>query len=120
MPPRKKARAAPANNKNANQVPESVKDLAHARVLLKDWVAEAFSLRHSTETDHKKFPLGGSFLDVVQKCWAEDSTLIEDSMKVLKKLGVISSEMSREDFVKKYMTVQELTDFLNSRYTPET
>lgn len=68
----------------------------------------AFGGRHGFN-ESRKFPLenGGSFLDIVQRCWANQETLVQDSLSFIKKLGIIGSEATDDDFMQKYLTMKD-------------
>lgn len=121
MPPKKRQRTSQvAASKVASQNPDNVAHVAEGRLLLKEWVMEAYAGRHTAaETDKKKFPLGGSFLDIVQRCWADETSIIEDSVSVMKKMGIVKSEISDDEFMDKYLTTKDrvlfsLTYFFSS------
>lgn len=50
---------------------------------------------------------GGSFLDIVQRCWSDSDTIIEDSMTFSKKLGLIDSDATAEQFMDKFLTMKD-------------
>ena len=106
MPPRKKARAAPPNTKSVAAAPDNVADVAPARIQLRDWIDQAYALRHESSLP-KRYPLGGSFLEVVQRCWCEEGNFVADSLAVVKKLGIVGSEATEEDFLDRFMGLKE-------------
>ena len=86
MPPKKKQRTSTAsqNTKGAGMVPESMAEVPKARILLRDWVVDAYKGRHGFP-QKLKFPLeqGGSFLDFVQRAWCDETRLVQDSLALL-------------------------------------
>lgn len=108
MPPAKRRRLTQAaNNKTIPHAPETVGDVAPARIQLRDWIDMAYSLRHESGGDDVKWPLGGTFQDIVQRCWTDDSRLYDDSLAFVKRLGLMDSEAAEEDFLDKYMALQD-------------
>lgn len=106
MPPRKRARTGPVNTKSVASAPDTVADVAPARIQLRDWIDQAYALRHESSVP-KRFPLGGSFLDIVQRCWCDESTLVADSLDFVKKLGLIGSDATDDDFLDRYCAVKD-------------
>lgn len=110
MPPKKKQRVSgggqTANSKFVSQAPQTMDDVCRGRVLLRDWILDAYKGRHGFETK-LKFPLneGGSFLQMVQRAWADADTLHADSLQLLKKLGIVTNDFSVEDFRNEYLTM---------------
>ena len=58
-----------------------------------------------------KWPLakGGSFLDVVQRVWSDETTLVSASLDLVKKLGIMDSSATEDDFHKKYLPLKDCT-----------
>lgn len=113
MPPKKKQRTSTASQNTkggvtAGMVPESMADVPKARLLLRDWVVDAHKGRRGF-LQKLKFPLeqGGSFLDFVQRAWSDETNLLQDSLALLKKLGMMDSESTVEDFMDKYLTLKD-------------
>ena len=109
MPPKKKARtgsSGASNNKLAGQVPQTMDDVCAARLLLRDWIVEAYRGRHGF-SEERKYPLnnGGSFLDIVQKCWSGE--IVRDSVNFLKKIGLVDSAATESDFLDKHCTMKD-------------
>ena len=107
MPPKKRQRIAQSNVKSAGQ-PQSMSEVASGRHQLKDWIQVAFQGRHGFP-EGRKFPLnnGGSFLDIVQRCWADEDALIADSLELVKKRGIMDSSSTENDFIEKYLKLKE-------------
>lgn len=105
MPPKKRAKTA--HNAKVTQ-PQNVADVAAGRLQLRDWITLVHQGRHGFP-EKRKFPLadGGSFLDVVQRCFGDEDVMIEDSLELVKKLGIMDSSSTVEDFSNKYLTMQE-------------
>lgn len=101
MPPKKRARTSGGNAKTSMPAPETMDDVCEARVQLKNWVAEAYLGRHGFSTE-RKFPVnyGGSFLEIVQKCWEYDA-FMDDSAAFLKKIGLVDSATETDAFLEK-------------------
>lgn len=106
MPPKKKQKVAQSNVKAAH--PQTVADVASGRIQLRDWITQVYGGRHGF-LEKRKWPLesGGSFLDVVQRCWCDEEALINDSLVLVKKLGIIDSGSTEEDFMNKYMKLED-------------
>eukprot|EP00438_Fugacium_kawagutii_P011181 Skav236378 [mRNA] locus=scaffold2027:89794:98542:- [translate_table: standard] len=68
MPPKKRQRTSQSNVKTTQ--PQHVSEVAAGRLQLRDWITVVHQGRHGYP-EKRKFPLneGGSFLDVVQRCW---------------------------------------------------
>ena len=107
MPPKKKQRVL--GNSRTTQ-PQTVGDVAPARLFLRDWVAQVYQGRHGFEQE-MKWPLakGGAFLDVVQRVWSDETTLASASLDLVKKLGIMDSSATEDDFHEKYL---QLKDYL--------
>lgn len=88
MPPRKRARVAGQRGVE----PVAMKDVSPVRLSLRDWVLDMYQSRHGLENDKAKpWPMlqGGSFQEVVQRCWSEMDTLLADSLTFLKLVGMV-------------------------------
>lgn len=106
MPPKKKARVGNSNVKAAQ--PQALSEVASGRLQLKDWIGIVHQGRHGYP-DKRKFPLlsGGSFVEVVQRCWCDEDALVADSLSLVKKLGIMDSSSTEEDFMNKYLKMQD-------------
>ena len=102
MAPPKKRRSAGTNNKVGTLVAD-VKDVAPARVILRDWINDLYQHRHGSD-DTKAWPVeaGGSFLAIVQRAWSDPSRLVEDSTKFLQEISLIPSDASNEHLQQKW------------------
>lgn len=107
-PARKKQRTAQSNSKNAGHLPDNISQVAPVRIELRDFISLVHQGRHGFSED-RKFPLhkGGSFLDLVQRCWADETSLIEDSLDFVKRIGLMASDSSVDDFTQKYLTLKD-------------
>lgn len=106
MPPKKRQRTSQSNSKALQ--PQCMTEVAPGRQQLKDWIQVAHQGRHGYP-EPRKFPLnqGGSFLDIVQRCWCDEDTLLSDSFDVVKKLGIMDSSSTEDDFIKKYLKMED-------------
>lgn len=113
MPPRKKQRISSSNLKTSQ--PQNVSEVAAGRLQLRDWIAVVHQGRHGYP-EKRKFPLndGGSFLDVVQRCWCDEDALITDSLALVKKLGIMDSSSTEEDFMNKYLKMKDQSCMSNT------
>ena len=109
MPPKKRQRTSQSNVKGPSE-PQSMAEVASGRHQLKDWIQVAFQGRHGFP-EGRTFPLnqGGSYLDIVQRCWSDEDAIITDSLELVKKLGIMDSSSTEDDFIKKYLQLQEPT-----------
>ena len=105
MPPRKRQKTG---NTAKSHAPQTMADMSPTRLLLRDWIAQVFQGRHG-HPEKLKWPLldGGSFLDVVQRVWADEDLLIQDSITMVKKLGIIDSSATEEDFQNKFLAFKD-------------
>lgn len=88
-PPRKKARVS--NNVKGQASLTSIADVCPVRLCLRDWIGEVYSLRHGLSEETKRaWPVedGGSFQMIVARCWNDMDTLLADSLKFLKSVGM--------------------------------
>ena len=110
MPPKKKQKVL--SNSKITQ-PQTVGEVAPARLYLRDWIAQVYQGRHGFDQE-MKWPLGkgGSFLDVVQRVWSDETTLVSASLDLVKKLGLMDSSATDDDFHQKYL---QLKDFIPQR-----
>ena len=110
MPPKKKQKVL--SNSKITQ-PQTVGEVAPARLYLRDWIAQVYQGRHGFDQE-MKWPLGkgGSFLDVVQRVWSDETTLVFASLDLVKKLGLMDSSATDDDFHQKYL---QLKDFIPQR-----
>ena len=111
-PARKRQRTSGQNNKTALAPAASISDIPRVCLELKDWICTAYAGRHGG-AEKRKFPLneGGSFLEVVQRCWADEDALLDDSLEFAKLIGIISNDSSIDDFQNKFMMLQDLLFF---------
>ena len=112
MPPKKRQKTQ--SNLKA-WVPQNVSQVAAGRVQLKDWINMVHGGRRGFP-EARKFPLnrGGSFLDIVQRCWCDETTLVSESHELVKKLGIMDSSTSEEDFIEKYLKLEDIMGCVNS------
>lgn len=89
--------------------PATVGDVAPSRMALRDWINQVYLGRHGF-TEKRKWPLleGGSFIEVVQRVWSDEGNLLQDSLDLVKKLGIMDGSASLEDFENKYLVMQDL------------
>ena len=101
-PPKKKARTP-----KAASLASSASDVAF-RDHLRDWVNIVWQGRHGYP-DKRKWPLedGGSFLNVVQRVWNDQAALIENSVRLLKTLGVIGVDMTNDEFMDRFVEMKD-------------
>ena len=107
MPPKKRQRVGA---KVAGAGLEKVGDVAPACLELKSWICDVYAGRHGYPDDgKKKFPLvaGGSFLDVVQRCWSDESSMVTLSCEFCKKIGLIKCDSSEDYFGEKFLAMKE-------------
>ena len=106
MPPKKRQKTASSNQKAVQ--PQNVSEVASGRIALKDWIGLVYGGRHGF-SEKRKYPLdnGGSYLDIVQRVWCDESFLVEHSLALVKKLGIVDNSISEEDFLNKYMTMKD-------------
>lgn len=109
MPPKKRQKLANSNSK-AN-APQTISEVAPGRIELKDWINLVHQGRHGYP-EKRKWPLevGGSFLDLVQRCWCDEDALLTDSLTLVKKLGIMDSASTEDDFIAKYVAAQDQVD----------
>lgn len=71
---------------------------------LKEWINLAYSGRHSFNED-KKFPIGsgGTFADLVQRCWTDQDNLLDRSFDFCKKIGLLAANATEEFFMDTYL-----------------
>ena len=105
MPPKKRQKTA-ANSKH--NPPQTLGEVASSRLSLKDWISTAYQARHGLP-EKLKFPLleGGSFLDIVHRVWSDEDALTSQSLEMVKKLGIMDSSATDEDFQEKYLTMKD-------------
>ena len=91
-----------------------IKDVAPARVVLKDWINDLHQHRHGSG-EKKAWPVedGGSFLAIVQRAWSDSSRLIEDSTKFLQQISLIPSDASQHHLQEKWCSVKTQASLLN-------
>ena len=108
MPPKKRQKTSGPSNSKTSQ-PQTVSEVAAGRIALKDWISVIHQGRHGFP-EKRKWPLGdgGSFLDLVQRCWCEEQALISDSLTLVTKLGIMDSSSTEEDFMDKFLTMEDL------------
>lgn len=116
MPPKKRQRTSggASNNKNAGQVPQTIEEVCTLRVKLKEWIVEAYGLRHGS-ANQMAYPLndGGTFLDMVQQAWSGGVSngyqydILTDSLTFLKKIGLVDSSAGHQDFLDKFCKMQD-------------
>lgn len=106
MPPKKKQKIAASNFKGVQ--PQTISEVSAGRIQLKEWVTLLYQGRHGYP-EKRKWPLleGGSFLDVVQRCWCDEEALLSDSLTLVKRLGIVDSSTTEEDFAAKYLSPQD-------------
>ena len=108
MPPKKKQRLAPG--KSAGGGLGKASDVPPARMELKAWISDVYAGRHGfAEGVKKKFPLdiGGTFLEVVQRCWADESSMIAQSCEFCKKIGLIKCDSTNDYFAEMFVSMKE-------------
>lgn len=108
MPPKKRQRISGGSNQKQQVQPLNAADVAPARLQLKDWIDLVYQGRNGY-AETKKFPLndGGSFLDLVQRVWADEDALVEESCALVKRLGIVDSSSTDDDFMMKYLTMED-------------
>lgn len=108
MAPKKRQRTMGTNNKTSNMAPETLSEVCPARIQLKDWIVQCYQGRHGHE-EPRKFPIerGGSFLDIVQRCWGDEESLMETSFDFVKKIGILAADASEQDFLDKFLTMKD-------------
>lgn len=85
-------------------------DVAPARMELKSCICDVYAERHGFPNDgKKKFPLesGGTFLDVVQRCWSDESSMVTLSCEFCKRIGLIKCDSTEDYFVEKFLAMKE-------------
>lgn len=107
MAPKKRQRTS-NNNKAGTLVPEKMSDVSAARIELRDWITQCYQGRHGF-SQSRKFPLedGGSFLDIVQRCFCDEGAMIDKSLDLTKKLGILSADATEDHFAEKFLTLQD-------------
>ena len=107
-PPRKRQRVSGQNQKSSGKGPETMSDVPAARIALRDWINDVYSGRHGWQ-EKRKYPLnhGGTFLDVVQRCFADGEAMVEESLDLAKTLGIIASDATEEVFMGRFMKLKD-------------
>ena len=105
MPPKKRQKTM-ANSKTTQ--PQTMNDVAPGRMSLRDWIGQVYHGRHGFP-EQRKWPLqnGGTFLEMVQRVWSDEDNFQADSFAMLKKLGIMDSSATDEDFQMKYMMMKD-------------
>lgn len=104
-----KRRRITSNNKEVVMAPTTMTDVSPVRVALRDWINDLHSMRHCLPEDQKRaWPVecGGSFLEVVQRCFRRPDRLLADSLAFCKALGIIARDATTEDFQKKFLAMK--------------
>ena len=108
-PPKKRARVA---NSKGN-VPSSMDDVCEVRLCLRDWISELYAMRHGLPTDgsepKRAWPIegGGSFQQIVERCWADMNTLMMDSCELLKAVGMLDDSADVAHMAEKWLKLKE-------------
>jgi len=107
-PARKRQRTSGQNNKLTAAPAASISEVPQACLELKEWICTAYGGRHGG-ADKRKFPLleGGSFLEIVQRCWADEEGLLNDSLSFAQTIGIIGQDANVDAFEEKFMTLQD-------------
>ena len=107
-PARKRQRTSGQNNKLTTAPAASISDVPQACLELRDWICTAYAARHGGG-EKRKFPLyeGGSFLELVQRCWADEDALLGDSLAFAQAIGIIGQDADVDAFEQKFMTLQD-------------
>lgn len=107
-PARKRQRTSGQNNKSTAAPAASISEVPPACLELKEWICTAYAGRHGG-ADKRKFPLceGGSFLELVQRCWADEDALLSDSLTFCQTIGIIGQDADVDAFEEKFMTLQD-------------
>lgn len=88
----------------------SVKDVAPVRLCLKEWIVEVYQARHGLPEDQKRewpFAEGGTFQEVVQRAWGDMDTLIQDSLRFLKLVGMVEETADAVHMKEKFMKMKD-------------
>ena len=104
MPPKKKARTSSRGSSAAGPSLPAASDLPEALVELKDWISLAYNGRHGFN-EEKKFPVGagGTFVDIVQRCWTDPDNLLDKSFDFCKTIGLLKADATEEFFMDTYL-----------------
>ncbi|CAK9013878.1 Uncharacterized protein SCF082_LOCUS12114 [Durusdinium trenchii] len=101
MAPKKRQRTN--NVKQDSFIPRTMDEVTDVQRQLRDWVVKAYELRHGGGEKHP-FPLddGGSFLDICRRCWDDKKELLQASVTLVEKVGLMAPGSTVDDFQKKY------------------
>lgn len=117
MPPKKKAKVS-GNVKSVDQVnPTSLEDLSPLQTKLKDWINKAYGMRHGGG-DSLPWPVekGGSLLEICQRCWQDKDGLLNASLALVQKMGILSESATTDDFEDKFMTAKDCLEEIRSHH----
>ena len=110
-PPRKRQKVAGSQNqKTLGQVMATIKDVCAVRIALRDWIQEMHDLRHGLQSDQARaWPVerGGSFQEIVQRCWGDMDRLKEDSLSVLKIMSMVDDAADVTHLEQKWLALQD-------------
>lgn len=107
MAPARKRQKVAANLKSNPLA--SMEDVCKVRLCLKDWINDLYDMRHGLpESEKRAWPveMGGSFQTIVQRAWSDMDTLLNDSLKLLKCVGLVddSADLSH---MEKWLKMKE-------------
>ena len=100
-----KRRKTGQNLKDPVTAPSTMADVPPVCLGLRDWINELHSYRHGVE-EEKPWPLGkgGSFLDIVQKCFQHNNErLLTDSLTFAKTIGMVGRDADMDTFAQKFL-----------------
>lgn len=107
-PPRKRQKVTGLNVKS--NVLSSMADVCEVRICLKDWISDLYAVRHGlgSEPEHA-WPVlhGGSFQEIVERCWEDMDTLMEDSLTLLKAVGMMDDAADVSHMEEKWLKLKE-------------
>jgi len=107
MPPAKKRKTG-VNNKETVSAPSSMAEVPKCCLLLRDWINDLYTCRHGS-TEEKAWPVGhgGSFQEIVQRCFDETDRLLGDSVNFAKTIGLIGRDADINVFAQKFLIFKD-------------
>ena len=110
MPPKKKQRVV-GNQKTDGGAALTMQDVSPLQLKLKDWICQLYSLRHGS-SEKLAWPIenGGSLLATCQRCWKERDGMLNASLSLLQKMGVMADSSTTADLTEKFVTCKDDTN----------
>ena len=104
-----KRRRVAANNKEPAVAPSSMSEVPKTCLVLRDWINDLYASRHGA-SEEKAWPVGkgGSFQEVVQRCFNDSDQLLADSLSFAKSIGLLGRDADLQVFAQRFLVMKDI------------